>query len=196
MEQKLVRCWKTANPLLIRYHDEEWGVPVQNDSKLFELLALGGFQAGLTWELILNRREDFRFAFKYFDPKKVALYDDKDIENLITNYKIIRNRLKIRATIKNANRFMEVQKDFGSFNKFLWSFVEKKSINNSFKSLDELPCKSQESEALSKELKKRKFQFVGPTICYAMMQSGGLVNDHLTQCFRYNQIKKLNSKIQ
>ena len=194
MEQKIVRCWKTNNSLLIKYHDNEWGVPVHDDKKLFELLVLGGFQAGLTWELILNRREAFKEAFDNFDPKLVAVYSDKDFNRLLNNPKIIRNKQKIKAAIKNANQFLKVQEEYGSFNRFLWSFVGRKPINNKFKELAELPNKSRESDDLSIDLKKRKFQFVGPTICYALMQSAGLINDHLVQCFRYNQIRRLNSK--
>jgi DNA-3-methyladenine glycosylase I len=188
--EPLKRCWNTTNPLYIKYHDEEWGVPVHDDKVFFEFLALGGFQAGLTWELILKRREAFREAFNNFDPSIVAKYSDKDVLRLLTNPSIIRNKKKVKSAINNAQRFLEIQKKFGSFDNFVWSFVGGKTIHNSFEELSELPCESKEAIAMSKELQKRGFQFVGPKICYAFMEATGLINDHLKECFRYNQIKE------
>ena len=188
MKKILVRCWKTSNPLYIKYHDEEWGVPVYGDRKLFEFLVLESFQAGLTWELILNRRDSFRVAFDNFDPKIVATYSDEEVNRLLGNAKIIRNKLKIRSSINNACRVLEIQKEFGSFSDFIWSFVGGKTIYNKFKDLTYLPSQTKESVEMSKEMKRRGFKFVGPTICYAFMQAVGLVNDHVLDCFRYKQI--------
>lgn len=188
--QKKSRCWNTDNPLYVKYHDEEWGVPVHDDRTLFEFLVLEGFQAGLTWELILKRREALRKAFENFDPKRIAKYTDKDIMRLIGNPEIIRNRAKISATVSNARRFEETQKEFGSFDAFIWRFVEGEVINHSLKDFSKMPSETEESKAMSKELKKRGFKFVGPTICYAFMQAVGMVNDHLVSCFRYGQIRK------
>jgi DNA-3-methyladenine glycosylase I len=191
MEEKSPRCWNTGNPLYVKYHDEEWGVPVHDDRTLFEFLVLEGFQAGLTWELILRRREALRKAFKNFDPKKIAKYTDIDIERLTNNPNIIRNRAKISATVNNARRFAEIQKEFGSFDAFAWGFVHGKVINRSLKDFSNMPSESEESKAMSKELRKRGFKFVGPTICYAFMQAIGMVNDHLVHCFRYDQIRSI-----
>jgi DNA-3-methyladenine glycosylase I len=193
MEKKSTRCWNTDNPLYIKYHDEEWGVPVHDDRTLFEFLVLEGFQAGLTWELILKRREAMRKAFENFDPKKIAKYTAKDVERLLGNASVIRNRAKISATVNNARRFAEIQKEFGSFDAFVWRFVRGRVIDHSLKNFSGMPSKSEESKAMSKELKKRGFKFVGPTICYAFMQAVGMVNDHLVHCFRYDQIKKTTS---
>ena len=190
MASLLKRCWNTDDPLYVRYHDEEWGVPVHDECRLFEFFVLDCFQAGLSWLLILRRREQFRRAFEGFDPEKVAKFNDSDIERLMTSAGIIRNRAKIAATINNAGRFLEVQKEFGSFDCYIWGFVGGKTIHNTFKSLAEMPAETAESEAMSKDLKKRGFKFVGPTICYAFMQAAGLVNDHLTFCFRYKQLKE------
>jgi DNA-3-methyladenine glycosylase I len=191
---KKKRCWNTTNPLYIKYHDEEWGTPVHDDKTLFEFLVLEGFQAGLTWELILKRREAFRKAFDDFNPKKIATYTQRDVKRLINNPDIIRNKAKITATINNARRFTEIQKEFGSFDKFIWQFVKGKTINHNLKTFSNLPSETEESRKMSKELKNRGFKFVGPTICYAFMQAVGLVNDHLTDCFRHDQIKRMAQK--
>jgi len=190
MESNPNRCWSTQNPLYIRYHDEEWGVPVHDDQKLFEMLILEGFQAGLTWELILKRREALKKAFADFSPKVVAKYTTKDMENILRNPSVIRNRAKVSATINNAQIFLRIQNELGSFDKFIWQFVNGKPIDHGFQLMSEMPAKTEESLAMSKELKKQGFKFVGPTICYAFMQAVGMVNDHLTSCFRYNQIQK------
>jgi DNA-3-methyladenine glycosylase I len=191
MEEKLVRCWNTDNPLYVKYHDEEWGTPVHDDRTLFEFLTLEGFQAGLTWELVLKRRAALRKAFDNFDPEKIARYTDKAVERLMKDPSVIRNRAKILATINNAGRFREVRKEFGSFDAFIWKFVEGRTINHALKDFSNLPAESEESRTMSRELKTRGFKFVGPTICYAFMQAVGMVNDHLVHCFRYDQIKRL-----
>jgi DNA-3-methyladenine glycosylase I len=191
MKPNLVRCWDTENPLYIRYHDEEWGVPVHNDKKLFELLVLEGFQAGLTWALILKRREAFKKAFADFAPKTVAKYTAAEVERILKNPNVIRNKAKIYATINNANRLIQIQNEFGSFDRFIWQFVNGKPIDHGFKSMSEMPSQTDESRTMSKELKRRGFKFVGPTICYAFMQAVGMVNDHLITCFRHNQIKQM-----
>ena len=186
---KMNRCfWCESSKLLIDYHDKEWGVPLHDDKKLFEFLILEGAQAGLTWQTILNKRENYRGAFDNFDPRKISRYTQKDMNTLLKDAGIIRNRLKIEATITNAKKFLEIQKEFGSFDKYIWQFVNHKSIKNKFKSLNDIPAATKESEAMSKELKKRGFKFVGPTICYALMQAVGMVNDHFTGCFRYNEV--------
>ena len=190
MESNSNRCWSSQNPLYIRYHDEEWGVAVHDDQKLFEMLVLEGFQAGLTWELILKRRESLKKAFADFSPKVVAKYTKKDMENILRNPSVIRNRAKVSATINNAQIFLRIQNELGSFDKFIWQFVNGKPIDHGFQLMSEMPAKTEESLAMSKELKKQGFKFVGPTICYAFMQAVGMVNDHLTSCFRYNQIQK------
>lgn len=183
------RCaWCGSSKLMIEYHDREWGVPSHNDKKLFEFLILEGSQAGLTWQTILNRRENYRRAFDNFDPGKIARYTQKDISSLLKNAGIIRNRLKIEATIANAKKFLEIQKEFGSFDKYIWQFINHKTVKNKFKSLNDIPASTKESDLMSKELKKRGFRFVGPTICYAFMQAVGMVNDHLVGCFRYNEV--------
>jgi DNA-3-methyladenine glycosylase I len=190
MNDEFKRCWNTDNPLYIKYHDEEWGVPLHEDNKLFEFLVLDAFQAGLSWLIILRKRDAFRKAFDFFDPEKVAKYTDKDVERLVKESAIVRNRSKILATINNACCFLKVQKELGSFDTYIWQFVHGRTIQNSFVQLSDLPAESNESKAMSKDLKARGFQFVGPTICYAFMQAAGLVNDHLVTCFRYNQIQK------
>jgi len=184
----LKRCWNVDKPLYIRYHDEEWGVPVHDDQKLFEFLVLDGFQAGLSWWLILERREMFRAAFDGFDPAKVAEYTAKDAERLLTAPGVVKNRAKISATITNAQQLPVVQKEFGSFDAYIWQFVNGKTIQNAFKDFSEMPAQTEESQAMSRDLKKRGFKFAGPTICYAFMQAAGLVNDHLVDCFRYTQL--------
>ena len=193
MKSKLKRCWNTDNPLYVKYHDEEWGVPVHDDRTLFEFLTLEGFQAGLTWELILKRREALRKAFDNFNPEKIARYDDEDVKRLMANPNVIRNRAKILATINNALRLKEVQKEFGSFDAFVWKFVQGKTLNNAFTDFSNMPAETEESKTMSKEMKKRGFKFVGPTICYAFMQAVGLVNDHLIDCFRYGEIENAAS---
>ena len=190
MKAEIMRCWETNNPLLIEYHDREWGVPVRDDRKLFENLSLDIFQAGLNWELVLNKRESFRKAFDNFEPKIVANYSDEKINRLLDNAKIIRNKQKINSTVNNAYRVLEIKKEFGSFSNFIWSFVGGKTIHNKFAKLTHHPSQSKESIEMSKEMKRRGFKFVGPTICYAFMQTVGLVNDHLLNCFRYREIRE------
>ncbi len=183
------RCgWSGDDPIYNEYHDKEWGIPVHDDRKHFEFVVLESAQAGLSWITILKRRENYREAFDNFDPEKVAKYDDKKIEELLNNKGIIRNRRKIEAAVANAKAFLEIQEEFGSFDKYIWQFVGGKTLKNSWESLEELPAKTAESEALSKDLKKRGFKFVGPTICYSHMQAAGLVNDHLVDCFRYEEV--------
>ena len=180
------RCqWAGNDPLYQKYHDEEWGVPVHNDQKLFEMLILEGAQAGLSWITILRKRENYRKAFSNFDAKKIAKYDSKKVEQLLLNEGIVRNKLKIASTIQNAKLFLELQKEFGSFDKYIWQFTAGKPVKNNWKSLKEIPPKTKESDAMSKDLKKRGFKFVGSTICYAFMQAVGMVNDHTVDCFRY-----------
>ncbi|MGQ8335049.1 DNA-3-methyladenine glycosylase I [Sunxiuqinia sp. A32] len=186
------RCnWSTSNSLMIKYHDEEWGVPLHDDQKLFEFFVLEGFQAGLSWQIVLNKRENFRKAFDNFDPVKVAAYDEKKYNELISDAGIIRNKAKIAACINNAQRFLEVQKEFGSFDKYIWSFVDYKPIVNKFTSLDQLPAKTPLSDTISADLKKRGFKFVGSTVIYAHMQATGMVNDHLVSCFRHLEVNDL-----
>ena len=183
------RCaWCGSSKLMTEYHDREWGVPLHNDKKLFEFLILEGAQAGLTWQTILNRRKNYRKSFDNFDPRKISRYTKKDANSLLKDSGIIRNRLKIEATIANAKRFLEIQKEFGSFDRYVWQFVNNKTIKNRFKSLNDIPASTKESDLMSKELKKMGFRFVGPTICYAFMQAVGMVNDHLTGCFRYDEV--------
>ena len=169
---------------MVRYHDEEWGRPVHDDRKHFEYLVLDAFQAGLSWRTVLYKRENFRKAFDNFDPKKIVRYDARKIKSLLKDAGIIRNRLKILGTVKNAKAFLQAQKEFGSFDKYIWQFTNRRTIRNRWKSLKELPAKTRESDAMSVELKKRGFTFVGSTICYAYMQAAGLVNDHLAHCVR------------
>lgn len=184
------RCkWvNKENTLYIQYHDTEWGVPVFDDQKLFEMLLLEGAQAGLSWETVLKKRENYRNAFDNFDPKKIALYDEKKEKELLKNEGIIRNRLKVKSAIKNAKVFLDIQKEWGSFSQYLWSFVDGKPIYNSFSSLAEIPTKTELSDLISKDLKKRGMNFVGSTIVYAFLQAVGVVNDHQTDCFRYMEV--------
>ncbi|MET2983904.1 DNA-3-methyladenine glycosylase I [Aureibaculum conchae] len=183
------RCaWCGNDPLYMAYHDEEWGVPVYDDDELFEFLILETFQAGLSWITILRKRENFRKAFENFDYKKIAKYGEDKYESLLQDAGIIRNKLKIRATISNAQAFMEVQKEFGSFSEYIWAFTEGKPIKNNFKRLSEVPATTTLSDKISKDLKKRGFKFVGSTVMYAYMQATGMVNDHVTDCFRYNEV--------
>lgn len=183
--------WPNKNPLMIEYHDKEWGVPVHDDRKLFELLILEGTQAGLNWEMILKKRENYREAFHNFDPVKIVCYSKKDVKRLLSNPGIIRNRLKIEAAITNARKFLDIQKEFGSFDTYVWGFVGCKPIKHKFKSLFEIPPRTKESDAMSKDLKERGFKFVGSTICYAFMQAAGMVNDHTVNCFRYDEVSKI-----
>jgi DNA-3-methyladenine glycosylase I len=178
------RCAWAKSDLMIAYHDHEWGVPQHDDRVLFEFLILEGAQAGLSWETILKKRENYRAAFDAFDPTRIARYDTRRIARLMTNEGIVRNRLKIDSTIANAKAFLKVQREFGTFDRYLWSFVGGQPKQNTFKSMKEVPAKTPESDTLSKDLKRRGFNFVGSTICYAMMQAVGMVNDHLTTCFR------------
>jgi DNA-3-methyladenine glycosylase I len=179
--------WPGKDPLMNEYHDKEWGVPVHNDQKHFEFLVLDAFQAGLSWAIVLKKREGFRNAFENFDVKKIAAFDEHKIQELLQDASIIRNQLKIRATVNNAIRFVEVQKEFGSFDNYIWQFTGHKTIQNKFKKLEQLPATSAESDAMSRDLKNRGFKFVGSTICYAYMQAAGMVNDHLVSCFRYSE---------
>ncbi len=183
----VVRCeWATEEPSL-SYHDKEWGRPEHDDQKLFEFLILEGAQAGLSWITILKRREGYRKAFSNFDAKKVAKYNQKQIDKLLKDESIIRNRLKVNSAVNNARQFLKVQQEFGSFDKYIWRFVNNKPIKNKFKKLSDLPASTLVSEKMSKDLKKRGFNFVGPTICYALMQAIGMVNDHTSGCFRYQK---------
>lgn len=185
MKEK-VRCqWSLGDPLYIKYHDEEWGTPLHNDQKLFEMLILEGFQAGLSWITILRKRENFRRAFDNFNPHKVALYNRRKINSLLKDEGIVRNRLKIESAVINAGIFLEVQKEFGSFDKYIWQFVDHHPIRNKFKSIKEIPPRTDISDKMSKNLKKRGFKFVGSTICYAFMQATGMVNDHIIKCWKY-----------
>ena len=180
------RCgWVNQDPLYIDYHDNEWGVPVYDDRMLFEYLNLEGAQAGLSWYTILKKRENYRKAFDNFDVKKIVLYDEQKMEELLHNEGIVRNKLKINSVITNAKAFLKVVEEFGSFNQYIWSFVDGKPINNHYKDLSEVPATTEISDRLSKDLKKRGFKFVGSTICYAFMQATGMVNDHVESCFCY-----------
>ena len=182
------RCpWSTTDPIYIDYHDNEWGVPVHDDRLLFEFLILKGAQAGLSWITILKKRDNYRKAFDNFDPKKVAKYDAKKIKSLLANEGIVRNRLKVAAAVKNAQAFLAVKKEFGSFDAYIWQFVGGKTKINSRKTLKDIPPTTPESDAMSKDLKKRGFTFVGSTICYAFMQATGMVNDHIVTCHRYKK---------
>ena len=176
------------NPLMVEYHDKEWGVPVHDDRTLFEFLVLEGAQAGLSWQTVLNKRENYRKAFHSFEPAKIARYNNKDVQGLLRDPGIIRNRLKIEATINNAKQTQEIQKEFDSFDKYVWRFVGGNPIKHTFRSLSEIPATTRESDAMSKDLRKRGLRFVGPTICYAFMQAVGMVNDHTTKCFRYDAL--------
>jgi DNA-3-methyladenine glycosylase I len=189
MNATLKRCWTTEKPLYIRYHDEEWGVPLHDDKKLFEFLILDGFQAGLSWWLILERRDTLREAFDSFDPEKVAKYSSDDVMRIMNAPGVIKNKAKIASAINNARQFLKIQAEFGTFDAFIWQFVKGKPINSNFASFSQVPAETEESRAMSRELKRRGFKFVGPTICYAFMQAAGLVNDHLVWCFRHEQIQ-------
>jgi len=183
------RCsWSGKDPLYVKYHDTEWGVPVYDDKKLFEFLILETFQAGLSWITVLRKRENFREALDNFDYQKIAKYKEEKFDELIVNAGIIRNKLKIRATISNAIAFINIQKEFGSFSKYIWQFVDGKPLINQWKSLEEIPATTELSDKLSKDLKKRGFKFVGSTVIYAHMQATGMVNDHVVGCFRHQSV--------
>ncbi|UCC80693.1 MAG: DNA-3-methyladenine glycosylase I [Candidatus Zixiibacteriota bacterium] len=183
------RCeWPSDDELMLRYHDTEWGAPVHDDRKHFEFLVLDAFQAGLSWSIILKKRGNFAKAFDDFDPVKISRYREARIRKLLSDPGIIRNSLKIRSTVTNARAFLEIQKEFGSFDKFIWRFTGGKQKVNRWKKLKDIPAKSPESDAMSEELKKRGFKFVGSTICYSYMQAAGMVNDHTISCFRYREV--------
>ena len=181
----------TTDPLYIRYHDEEWGVPEYDDQRLFAKLILDGAQAGLSWITILRKRENYWAAFDQFDPEKIARYDEAKIAELLQNPGIIRNRLKVQSVVKNARGYLEIMEKEGAFSTFLWGFVDGRPIQNSWRSMADVPTETKESQAMSKALKKRGFSFVGPTIIYAFMQAVGMVNDHITSCFRYKEVSSL-----
>ena len=182
------RCAWATTPLGIEYHDEEWGVPIHDDHRLFEFLILEGAQAGLSWELILNRRESYREAFDGFDPVVVAAYEDDKVAELLGNPGIVRNRQKVASAVGNARAFLSLQQEFGSFDAYVWGFVGGAPIKNAWQSMEEVPATTLLSEALSKALRRRGFRFVGPTICYSFMQAVGMINDHTTDCFRYGEV--------
>ena len=187
---EIQRChWPGDDPLMIDYHDKEWGTPLRDEGKLFEFLILEGAQAGLSWQTILRKREGYRRAFDGFDPARIARYDEADVARLMSDAEIVRNRQKIMAAIGNARAYLAIQAE-GAFADFIWAFVNDKPIDNLRTTGDDVPSTSPESEAMSRELRRRGFRFVGPTICYAFMQAAGLVNDHLVNCFRYNEIRQ------
>jgi len=186
------RClWCGDDPLYVRYHDSEWGVPLHDDGRLFEFLVLEGAQAGLSWITILRKRENYRRAFDDFDPRRIVGYGEKKIEGLLSNTGIIRNRLKIASAVRNARAFMHIQQEFGSFDAYLWRFVDGRPKQNRWKTFKEIPAETSESRALSKDLIRRGCSFAGPTICYAFMQAVGMVNDHVVDCFRHAQIAEI-----
>ena len=188
---KLVRCeWPGKDEAMIKYHDTEWGTPLHNDELHFEYIVLDTFQAGLSWLLMIRKRENFRRAFDDFNPKKIARFDEKRVAKLMSDAGIVRNNLKIRGTVANARAFLEVQKEFGSFDKYIWQFVNGKTIVNKWGKVRDLPAVSVEAVAMSKDMKKRGFKFVGPTVCYAYMQGAGLVNDHMVTCFRHVEVQR------
>lgn len=186
------RCaWVSDDPLYIQYHDEEWGVPLRDDQKLFEFLILETFQAGLSWIIVLRKRENFRKAFHHFNVHEVAAFDEAKIASLMEDAGIIRNGAKIRAAVSNAQAFIQIQRDFGSFSKYIWDFVDEKPLQPDLGSLKDIPAKTELAETISKDLKKRGFKFVGPTVVYAHMQATGMVNDHTLNCFRHQEVKRL-----
>ncbi len=192
MTRPVRRCpWSESTPLYRDYHDREWGVPVHDDRRWFETLLLDGAQAGLSWRTILEKREGYRRAFAGFAPEKVARFDRREVERLLRDPGIVRTRLKIESAVKNARAFLAVQKEFGSFDRFVWGFTGGSTIRNTRRTLREIPPRTRESDAMSMELKRRGFTFVGSTICYAMMQAAGMVNDHLTSCFRHREVQEL-----
>ena len=186
------RCeWCLGTDLMMAYHDEEWGVPLHDDRKLFEFLVLDAFQAGLSWSTILNKRTNFRRAFDDFDAVKIARYTKRKTESLLADPSIVRNRLKVLAAISNAKAFLDIKEEHGSFDDFIWQFVDGKPRHNKWKSLKQIPPKTKQSDVMSKVLKDRGFKFVGSTICYAFMQAAGMVNDHVVECYRYSEVKRL-----
>lgn len=186
--KQLQRCAWASDELSIAYHDAEWGVPLHDDRGLFELLILEGAQAGLSWTTILKKRAAYRLAFDRFDARKIAKYDDAQVAQLLADQGIVRNRLKVRAAIQNARSFLAVQKEFGTFDRYIWQFVDGRPLRNRWQRTEQLPARTENSDAMSKDLQKRGFTFVGSTICYAFMQATGMVNDHLVTCFRYKQL--------
>ena len=185
------RCsWSEGHPLYIEYHDKEWGVPVHDDRKLFEFIILDGAQAGLSWLTVLKKRGNYRKAFDSFDYEKIAKYNKRKINSLLNDAGIIRNRLKVESAVTNSRAFIEVINEYGDFDSYIWRFVDGKTKKNKFKTLKQIPATSPESDVMSKDLKKRGFKFVGSTICYAFMQAAGMVNDHLTDCFRYKEVTR------
>ncbi len=180
--------WPSNDPLMIEYHDTEWGIPVHDDRKWFEFIVLDAFQAGLSWRTVLHKRENFRLAFDYFDPNRVALYPEEKIQELMNNAGIIRNQLKIRSAVTNARSFLKIQEEFGSFDAYIWKFTEGKVEHHQLDALSGMPAKTELSDRISKDLIKRGFTFVGSTIVYAFLQAAGMVNDHLTHCFRYKEL--------
>jgi DNA-3-methyladenine glycosylase I len=190
MHKTMKRCpWPSDDPLMIAYHDTEWGVPLHDDRKLYEFIVLDGAQAGLSWSTVLRKRENYRKAFHRLDPDRVARYTGKDVARLLQNEGIIRNRLKIESAITNARKFLEVQKEFGTFDSYIWQFTGGKTVQHRCRRLGDIPTRSRESDAMSKDMKKRGFTFVGSTICYAFMQAAGMINDHLVDCFRYREVQ-------
>ena len=190
------RCeWCGSNPLYVAYHDDEWGVPVHDDQTLFEMLCLGGAQAGLSWLTILKKREGYRKAFHGFDHEKIASYSQRDVTRLLGNAAIVRNRLKTESVIKNARGVLAIREEFGTLDSFLWKYVDGAPRQNTWTTMADLPAKTEQSEQMSKDLKRRGFNFVGPTICYAFMQAVGMVNDHTTDCFRYKDLVKAGQQV-
>ena len=185
--KSIYRCpWSLSSALMVKYHDEEWGVPIHDDKKLFEFMVLDTFQAGLSWSTVLNKRENFKKAFDNFQPEKIARYSDTKIQRLLNDEGIIRNKLKIHGTLNNAKSFIKIQKEYGSFDKFIWQFTGYKTIKNRWKDVNQIPPRTVHSDAMSEALYEKGFKFVGSTICYAFMQAVGIVNDHLVKCHRYN----------
>ncbi len=195
IKHPISRCsWCGTDPLYVKYHDEEWGVPVHDDRHLFEMLNLEGAQAGLSWITILKKRENYKKAFDNFDAVKISKYSDNKIKKILENPGIVRNKLKVNAVVTNAKAFLKIQKEFGSFNRYIWKFVGGKPVINKFDNLEELPARTEISIVMSKDLKKRGFKFIGSTICYAFMQAVGMVNDHTKDCFRYKKIISIIKK--
>jgi DNA-3-methyladenine glycosylase I len=190
MDNKKSCSWPMKNPLMIEYHDKEWGTPLHDDRKLFEYMVLDAFQAGLSWNTIINKRRNFEKAFDNFQPEKVARYTEKKIQKLLNDAGIIRNKLKIYSTVNNAKMFLKIQKEFGTFDKYIWQFTGGKTLHNKWETMKGIPASTKESDEMSKDLKKRGFNFVGTTICYAFMQAAGMVNDHIISCYRYKELKK------
>jgi len=191
----VMRCeWPEGSELMIDYHDTEWGTPLHDDGKLFEFLVLDCFQAGLSWEIVLKKRESFRSAFDDFSPERISKYSQRKIQSLLKDPGIIRNRLKVESTVSNAMMFLEIQQEFGSFDSYIWRFTEGKTIVNSWNRLSEIPANTPVSDTMSRELKKRGFKFVGSTICYAFMQAAGMVNDHVVDCFRYKELTETSNQ--